>query len=222
MKETERIIAIGDIHGCLNSLKRLIDELKIDNKTDRLVFIGDYIDRGKYSFEVIQYLLELRRYMGFNNCILLRGNHEQMLIDCGGCPDSLWIRNGAYATMDSFFRHGEEPSNYLNFFKNLPLVCESENAFFCHAGFTYPYRTDNTDFDLLWGRDWIETDSEEREKTVIFGHTPNWPDFGIYTTATGDICIDGGCVYGGCLCALAIHEDGSADKFQTPQHRGDK
>ena len=67
---------------------------------------------------------------------------------------------------------------------------------------------DNTEEDLLWGREWIAYDRQPREKQVVFGHTP-LRTFLPYAAGTGDICIDCGCVYGGSLCALVIQEDGS-------------
>lgn len=74
---------------------------------------------------------------------------------------------------------------------------------------SYPLLQDNSQEDLLWGRDWIRTDTEEREKQVVFGHTPRGGGRA-YTVPTGDICIDAGCVFGGRLCALVVQDDGQS------------
>ncbi|RLC16247.1 MAG: serine/threonine protein phosphatase, partial [Deltaproteobacteria bacterium] len=55
----ENIFAIGDIHGCFDKLVSLMDKIDIDFDHDTLVFMGDYIDRGPSSFEVVEYLIDL-------------------------------------------------------------------------------------------------------------------------------------------------------------------
>ena len=75
----ERLFAIGDIHGCFDSFRKLVeDKIKISNR-DKLVLPGDYIDRGKQSKDVIDYIIELQQ-RGFD-IIPLTGNHESMLLD---------------------------------------------------------------------------------------------------------------------------------------------
>ena len=73
------IFAIGDIHGCLDKLRALLDNIDadIDVETDTLVFLGDYIDRGRKSYEVVDYLIDVKTR--YRNCIFLKGNHEEML-----------------------------------------------------------------------------------------------------------------------------------------------
>ena len=96
----------------------------------------------------------------------------------------------------------------IAWFRSLPLVYDVGEILICHAGLSYPQLCDNTEEDLLWGREWIAYDRLPREKQVVFGHTP-LRTFLPYAAGTGDICIDCGCVYGGSLCALVIQEDGS-------------
>src|SRR5687768_12008634 len=93
-------IAIGDIHGRLDRLNRLLGTLPPDRK---LVFLGDYIDRGPDSRGVIDRLLRLSR---LRDCVLLCGNHEDMLLNAlDGAyegADSDWLRNGGDATQRSY------------------------------------------------------------------------------------------------------------------------
>jgi len=56
----KKIFAVGDIHGCLTRLRDLMSRIEMDDENDTLVFIGDYIDRGKSSREVVDYVLELK------------------------------------------------------------------------------------------------------------------------------------------------------------------
>ncbi|MGB6379475.1 MAG: metallophosphoesterase, partial [Syntrophobacteria bacterium] len=72
----KKIFAIGDIHGCYDRLKTLMEKIPIDCSRDALVFIGDYIDRGPHSFEVVDYLIQLKSRVP--EIIFLKGNHEDM------------------------------------------------------------------------------------------------------------------------------------------------
>ncbi len=77
LSEIRRIIAIGDVHGCLFSLKKLIELIEPEND-DQLVFLGDFIDRGNHSKGVVDYLIELDSSY---SCHFLMGNHELMFLD---------------------------------------------------------------------------------------------------------------------------------------------
>lgn len=218
----ERLIAIGDIHGCYHTLKNLLDEVSYTSATDTIVFVGDYIDRGYYSYEVVSTIRKMQQQLGKDKVICLRGNHEQMAIDAyrRGKFD-IWNYNGGQYTTYSFEEHGEDVKDIIPWFESLPLAYDTPEIFFCHAGLTYPMIEDNKPFDLIWGRDWIKTDTEPREKQVIFGHTPSRTGK-TYTTMTGDICIDTACVFGGNLCAFVIQEDGESKAFYAPKAEEDK
>ena len=75
----EKIFVVGDVHGCLEMLKRLIDKIEWNPANDRLIFIGDYIDRGKNSKGVIDFILKLKENSTLIQCLI--GNHEQMFLD---------------------------------------------------------------------------------------------------------------------------------------------
>lgn len=98
----ERTFAIGDIHGCSKTFEKLLFEKINIQKTDQIFCIGDYIDRGENSKAAIDLILQLRQE-GYS-LFTLRGNHEQMLLDCLIDPTAyeLWIRNGGDQTLLSF------------------------------------------------------------------------------------------------------------------------
>ena len=73
----ERTYVIGDIHGCYDRLIALMDKINIDLDSETLVFLGDYIDRGPDSFEVVEYLIDLKKK--YPHIIFIKGNHEEML-----------------------------------------------------------------------------------------------------------------------------------------------
>ena len=136
-----------------------------------------------------------------------------MLIDaCLHGYWDVWKRNGADATLQSYAAQGMDVDCDLGWFQSLPLVWQNEEYIVCHAGLTLPKLSDNSPDDLLWGREWLfSSDSRPREKQVIFGHTPNKK--GVFRTNTGDIGIDGGCVFGGKLCAVEI-SGGTLTKYE--------
>lgn len=221
MRKTKRLIAIGDIHGCYYTMLDLFKKLEYNSSYDTLVFLGDYIDRGKYSFEVVSALMDLQHQVGDDKCICLRGNHEQFAIDCNGELSNDWYCNGGIHTYYSYQENGCEITNHISWFKSLPYIYDTPEFTFCHAGLTHPRISDNTPYDLLWGRSWIKNDETPREKQAIFGHTPS-KNRQPYQTKTGDICIDCGCVFNGNLCALIFHETGENEFVLVPKSDKDK
>ena len=209
-----RLIAIGDVHGCYYTMLDLMKKVDYSSSDDTIVFIGDYIDKGPHSFRVVSELKKLQQQAGKDSVICLRGNHEQMAIDAiendlRGETMELWLQNGGQDTLDSFARASADVSDCLQWFKSLPHLYITPQILFCHAGLTEPNISDNTEADVLWGRDWIHADGRPREKQVIFGHTPSHRK-AAYVTASGDICIDAACTFGGRLCALILEENAEA------------
>ena len=91
----KRLIAIGDIHGCFYTLESLLEKAKWNPKTDTLVFIGDYIDRGKNSMAVVLTLIGMQIKHGKEKVVCLRGNHEQMAINAHRKNETdVWFMNG--------------------------------------------------------------------------------------------------------------------------------
>ena len=122
----DRLVAIGDIHGCVHTLKDLLNRVSYSSQTDTLVFIGDYIDRGYFSYEVVDMLIKLQHQVGKDKVVCLRGNHEQMAIDAyrhGNYP--LWYRNGGRSTEYSFEKNGQDLANAISWFETLPLVYDT-------------------------------------------------------------------------------------------------
>jgi len=123
---------IGDIHGCLKSLKRLMKKLPV-KKEDELIFVGDYIDRGKDTKGVVDFLLDLSKKY---SCEFLRGNHEQMLLDYidDKKMGRIWYLNGMDATLDSYGNINSIPKDHLEFFRNTKFYYQTENYLIVHAG----------------------------------------------------------------------------------------
>lgn len=208
-----RTIVIGDVHGCYNELKELILTLETEGEynkeTDKLVFLGDYIDRGENSRKVIEFIRNLQK--NNNKVIALMGNHEDMLIDYLNMADNSWVWNGHTNTLDSYKGFEKQFDDDVEWIKNLPLYHEDKYFIYVHAGID-PYKSmkkqdKNT---LLWVREPFIYNEKEYRKQVIFGHTPTanismeWKPV---RTFANNIDIDTGCVYGGALTALIIDND---------------
>ncbi len=201
LTETRRIIAVGDIHGCFYSLHRLLEKIEL-REDDQLVFLGDYIDRGKYSRDVVSFLIELR---GWYDSFFLMGNHELMFLDYLRSNDaSLWLQNGGNAMLDSYeSRDGKDiPEEHLDFFGSCLYYLETRHFFFVHGGLD-PEMTIRSNMEFVkkeqfcWMRDHLRSRHLESglypewEKTVVCGHTPTSAPIMLEKL----IAIDTGCVY---------------------------
>ena len=167
----------GDIHGCLANLIELFGGIKGNLKdNDKLIFLGDYIDRGNYSFEVIKFLININKSY---DMVFLKGNHEDMFLKYldGTDKDGLFLDNGGGPTLRSYKRDSGEfrvPDDHLKFFKSLKPSFESGDFISVHAGFNPKvYNMEQqTEDDMLWIREAFYRSQRRWEKTVIFGHTP--------------------------------------------------
>lgn len=180
--KTERLIAVGDVHGEYRLLRELIEKrICFDPETDRLVFLGDYIDRGLSSREVVEYLISFRRKYP-DNIILLTGNHEDMARkallfarpgdsrQAKNFEDThMWYSNGGSSTIESFGDMENTANTLLPFIDSLELYYETKTHIFVHAGVSYSMDLVETPLDvLLWSRDAI---SHISGKHVLSGHS---------------------------------------------------
>jgi serine/threonine protein phosphatase 1 len=196
----ERLFAIGDIHGCIDQLRELVESVIGIRKQDRIVFLGDYIDRGNKSREVVDYIMNLQ-HNGYA-VIPLIGNHEWMLLEAYEEDNRLinWIFNGGSSILDSFGIKAlkELSREYIDFFNSLRYYYIFENYIFVHAGFNDNISdTFNDYYDMIWTRRESYSNPVFKDKIIIHGHTP----------VTVEICrkmideknrvinIDTGCVY---------------------------
>lgn len=219
-----RTIVIGDIHGCYQELLKLLEKVKFNKNEDRLISLGDLMDRGKYSYEVFDFFRQLKNEKE-DRCVIIRGNHEQMMIDAAVAPEerSLWKSNGGRKTIRSFFRHKSIVYQYAGWFRNNTVLYYEDERFQCvHAGLDQEKPAENFPETLLWDRRRIEQ-NDYCGKLTIVGHTPI-ADAAYFAgdertikilpeckkmilPDTGLICIDTGCVFGYRLSAAVI-EDG--------------
>jgi serine/threonine protein phosphatase 1 len=191
-----RVYAIGDIHGRADLLEQTLARIDWDSADhpgfrDIEVFIGDYVDRGPSSSEVITQLLQRS---DFRETVFLRGNHEQLLVAFLQDPAVLehWQQIGGRETLVSYglqpgLRPNRQeqielcaslnrmlPRRHRDFFNKLRDSYVCGDYFFVHAGVRpgVPLSRQNDD-DLLWIRnEFLEYEGGDFEKVVVHGHTP--------------------------------------------------
>jgi len=172
---TEAIYAIGDIHGRFDLLQKALRAIARDSDSPAtVVFLGDYIDRGPQSREVVECLMHGPE-RDVDCWICLKGNHEQMACDAQqpGQMRYLWLENGGDATLESF--GGTMPAEVLAWFRGLPLRYETEQHFFVHAGIMPGVPLDAQDEGtLMWIRHRFLDDVRDHGKHVVHGHTPSY------------------------------------------------
>jgi len=169
----ERIIAVGDIHGCATALSALLAKIEPD-ETDTLVLLGDYVDRGPGSAAVIERLISLEREC---QLVALLGNHEAMMLTALEQPSEIhfWLQCGGQSTVDSY---GGDlagiPFAHIEFLRRCRLFYETDDYLFVHANYVadaplnkQPHET------LLWEHLSARVPLPHMSgKIAIVGHTP--------------------------------------------------
>jgi serine/threonine protein phosphatase 1 len=209
---TRRTFVIGDIHGCVDELDRLLEAIA-PAAGETVVFLGDYIDRGPASKAVIDRLLRLRGEGP--RCVFLKGNHEDMFLGFlgeRGTYGEAFLNNGGGPTLHSYglaggwgqVRGADLPPEHLEFLRSLQLR-SAHGAFLCvHAGLD-PARPleAQRDEDLLWIRDEFIRQPHPFPYTVCFGHTPRRE---VLVDLPFKIGLDTGLVYWNKLSCLELSE----------------
>ena len=222
----ERIYAIGDIHGNFDLLERLQALIVADlqarpSLSPKLIYLGDYIDRGSKSREVIERLLHPAPHLP--PAIMLRGNHEQALLDCMDNPGQLddWCSFGGLETLISYgvdpalLRSRSNPAatvaafieacgDHVDFYRGLKLSARFGKYFFCHAGVRPGIALDRqTAEDLMWIRREFLVSEASFGAIVVHGHTPvDQPE-----VRHNRINIDTGAYATRVLTALVLEDD---------------
>ena len=204
----QKTFIIGDIHGCLDMLKNLMDKIAWSPDKDRLIFLGDYIDRGEDPKGVVDYILDLTRRSSLVEC--LKGNHEAMLLDfLTGRDRFMFIINGGWKTLESYgmYESREDDSaissEHRVFYESLKLYIELEDYYVVHAGFKPGLDIKKqTEDEMLWIRKSFVSSDFDFGKKIIFGHTP----FKEPLIMQNKIGLDTGAVYGNRLTCLQLPE----------------
>ena len=205
MDSTPLTYAIGDIHGCAILLDRLLDQIAAHagDRPHKLVFLGDYIDRGPDSAAVLRTVSRLN-WAEPDRVTCLMGNHERMLLDAIQTPSAAahWMYNGGEATMDSFGARDIAgiPRDTLDWIEALPTLHGDHARWYVHAGLRPGTEAHASDpHDRLWIREPFLEGEHDFGRHVVHGHTPQrsgHPELCRFRTN-----LDTAAVYGGALTA---------------------
>ncbi len=212
-------VAIGDIHGCLPQMESLL--LQCDGPGPR-IFLGDYVDRGPQSAQVLARLYTLQT-QDPANIICLKGNHEAMMLDFIDDPLGCGVRWLKYGGLDTLASYGigaatatEDaldvanalekalPDGMLAWLRDLPMRWSSGNMHCVHASMNPDKAPDaQSENALLWGHPNFFAKRRTDDQCVIHGHTivPKG------AVCDGRISVDTGAYRGGALTAVAISDN---------------
>ncbi len=130
------IAVIGDVHGCYYTLIKLYKEINSKYPDIPVYCVGDLVDRGKHSFEVVQFVMQ-------NRIVFTPGNHDYMFFYFIKHPSSpigrSWIYNGSESTLDSYSNRFNEMNIHLNYIIRAPLFINIDDCFISHAGISSYY-----------------------------------------------------------------------------------
>ena len=223
----ERIYVIGDVHGRSDLLASLHHAIRVDlhqrpaPPRRTVVYLGDYVDRGPGSFEVIEMLI--RRPIKEAQSVYLKGNHEDMMLRfIQGEAVPAWLHNGGEATLASYgVRVGMMagaatveglrrqlrkalPPAHLAFLEHLRLMHVAGDYLFVHAGIRPGVPLDDQrPADLMWIREPFLAKQDSFDKCVVHGHTISL----VPEVHPHRIGIDTGAFYSGRLTCLVLEAD---------------
>jgi len=216
-----RILAIGDIHGCHVAFDTLLDHLAV-TPSDTVVVLGDVIDRGPGTRQVIDRLLELRERC---RLIFLLGNHEEMFLDSLTIDEvrEPWLSFGGLETLISYGEHaedtGELPADHIAFLKSGLDYFETDSTVFVHASLE-PGRplSEQTAEWLRWAKLTKQEQPLPSGQRVICGHTAQKD--GQVWVGNGWVCLDTYAYGGMFLTALDVESDLVYQARQSGEFRG--
>jgi len=227
-----RIYAVGDIHGRLDLLRALNSRIAADARSrdtcvNVVIYLGDYIDRGDHSREVIEALIS-DPLADFER-VHLSGNHERYLLQFLKDPEigANWLFNGGDATLRSYSVDIEDPafgrdgwpwaqqqlarglpSHHLSFLRELALSHVEDDYMFVHAGVRPDVPLDQqNDTDLLWIREEFSESPADFGKMIVHGHSIS-PEIDVQPNRIG---IDTGAYRSGTLSCLVL--EGEARRY---------
>ncbi len=227
------LYAIGDVHGCLPQLLDIEQQIEVDARGTKgekwIVMLGDYVDRGPQSAQVLEHLLRPAP-PGFKRFCLL-GNHEQMMLDFLDDPvaHAYWLEQGGLETLRSYglrlgavsgankvrFRSVRQhiPDDHQRFLDALPISLSLPGWVFVHAGIR-PGRplAEQSDEDLIWIREPFLSGRLAGAPRVVHGHTPSPGP----VVTEHRVCLDTQCFLTDRLTAARIALSGELSFLTSP------
>ena len=226
------VAVIGDIHGCLNTLRNLVEKIKSKYPSINIYSVGDLVDRGNYSFEVLEFIKS-------GKIKFTPGNHDYMMYyfikhpsDEIGKP---WPHNGYETTLVSYNEHFDKLNEHLELIINQPLFYNLEDCFISHAGISkymkeqlpqnfldnlidaeHIIRTNiNREEGIIWTRDVLLNVGNLQ----VVGHSIKKEV--TYVQKSNAVYIDTGVYLGNKLSAVIVERSKIISKLEEPTHKDD-
>lgn len=205
--------AFGDIHGCFATLLKLWHIIDPDlEQGDKVIFLGDYIDRGPDTIGVLRFIKSLTEKYP-SQVIALKGNHEDMCVRYYKGLDKIWTYNQGNITKKAFNILSEDERNHLlTWMEELPERYSDSYFRYCHSGYWAAEQDEYGLNKVLWDRLWLRQPLYVHAKPTIFGHTPLKQVSQVFPGMYG---IDTGCVYGHSLSVAIINNDTGNISFKS-------
>jgi serine/threonine protein phosphatase 1 len=176
-----RFMVVGDIHGRVTALKQVLQRSGFDKENDMLIVLGDIVDGGYHTYEVVEELLTIK-YI-----VYIIGNHDEWFMNHikSGWAGEVWLSQGGKNTIKSYNKNGLS-KKHVDFFNRGKYYYILNDMIFVHGGFNPAVHIDTNRPDILtWDRDLIETarykniyrndrlpiDRETFWRKVFVGHT---------------------------------------------------
>lgn len=172
----KREIAISDIHACYLTFLKLLEKINYNTQADKLYILGDCIDRGPSSKQVLDWIMD--KQDGGAEILVLKGNHEDLMLRASESPKryDLWMRNGGQQVVDSFELKDflDIDKKYWDFLNALPYYHLTEKYVLVHAGLNFDLDDPLADLEsLIWIRKWHDNINKEwlGDRIIVHGHT---------------------------------------------------
>ncbi|MDZ7765649.1 MAG: metallophosphoesterase [Melioribacteraceae bacterium] len=226
------VAIIGDIHGCYYTLLDLYSKIREKYNKIPIYSVGDLVDRGNYSYDVVKFVLE-------EKILFTPGNHDYMFYHFFKDPSSVfarsWIFNGSEKTLESYEEHEEALFSHIDSIKKAPLYYNLDDCFISHAGISSIYQNhfvDSLDDDLtvlneqvykdfrsdsgvLWTRDELLN----LGKLQVVGHTKHQEI--VYDESSNTVYIDTGACVGNTLSAVIVEQNNIEEVISQKTHLND-
>lgn len=226
------VAVIGDVHGCFYTLEALYRKILLKYPGIPVYCVGDLIDRGRNSYEVVKFFID-------NNLKFTPGNHDYMFYAFIKEPESLfarsWVFNGNEATLHSYLNHYDSISEHIEFIKAAPLYYNLDDCFISHAGVSDRYKKvlpanlrENLDYldQLIYSECESETGvlwTRERllnlGKIQIVGHSKQ--DRVRLDNKSNAAYIDTGACAGNRLSSVVVHRNDIIEIIEELTHQED-
>lgn len=202
MSVHKNLFVVGDIHGCYHTFLTLLQHWQPQH--EQLIQVGDLIDRGNFSPQVVALARTLARDY---KAVFLRGNHEHHLIRYAmGSPSIAWLQGEGIQTLEQYAQMQTSWTDDASWMHSCPLYWESRSIFISHAGIS-PHAGEQTSLDSPHSI--IKARGELRHigKVQVVGHTPQRSGKPAFREHSATWYIDTAAVYGKKLTALRIQPD---------------